>query len=92
MDRISNLRQHENVLTFTFQPGNGTRFDITVSKLPDQKYSLFYIEQQNKGMFIKIGNHYNLGYLDEKLGYGNDSDLTELQTLIQHDLKEFNIR
>ena len=88
MDRISHLEAHGNVATFTFQPGNGTRFDITVAKLPDRNYSLLYIEQQNKGMFIKIGNFYNLGYLDEKLGYGNDSDLTELQTLIQHELKE----
>jgi len=88
MERISNVRSIENVIRFVFQPGNVTRFDVLLLRIPQSPQHLLVLENfTQKSMHVVPGQRYHINEIGEKLGFSNDSDTTELQDLILNDLE-----
>lgn len=82
--RIRELHKTDEVISFIYEPGNMTRFDVVLTKLKNNNV-LFTLTNFNESMIINLDSSKpGKGYIAEKMKTFRNysSDLRELQTLI----------
>jgi hypothetical protein len=82
--RIRDMKKDGAAVSFIYEPGNGTRFDVVLAKIGNTVHMI--LDNFNQCMNIPLNNvPMNTGYIASKLtkfrNYG--SDLKELKNLIQ---------
>jgi len=86
MPLTSRIRAEETgmamVSSFIYEPGNGTRFDITLTQLSDLEF-LLSVTNVNQCMIVSRRFPASASYIAGKIPYFSGSDYDELANLIK---------